>query len=107
MVRQSADGPCACAVAAAALAVTRRKNASVRIMFRRLLLVTATFVIALGSAAQNTAKKTMLVIHGGAGTITRQSMTGDLEKQYREGLEQALRAGHAVLAKGGSSVDAV
>src|SRR5712691_2793412 len=49
----------------------------------------------------------MLVMHGGAGTITRQSMTPDMEKQYRETLEQALRSGHAVLAKGGASLDAV
>ena len=49
----------------------------------------------------------MLVMHGGAGTITRQSMTADLEKQYRQTLEQALRAGHAILAKGGASLDAV
>ena len=49
----------------------------------------------------------MLVMHGGAGTITRQNMTADMEKQYREKLEEALRAGHAVLAKGGSSLDAV
>jgi beta-aspartyl-peptidase (threonine type) len=49
----------------------------------------------------------MLVMHGGAGTITRQSMTPDMEKQYRETLEQALRTGHAVLAKGGTSLDAV
>ena len=49
----------------------------------------------------------MLVMHGGAGTITRQSMTPETEKQYRETLEQALRTGYAVLAKGGSSLDAV
>jgi beta-aspartyl-peptidase (threonine type) len=49
----------------------------------------------------------MLVMHGGAGTITRQSMTPETEKQYRETLEQALRSGHAILAKGGSSLDAV
>ncbi|HEY0155934.1 MAG TPA: isoaspartyl peptidase/L-asparaginase [Thermoanaerobaculia bacterium] len=49
----------------------------------------------------------MLVIHGGAGTITRQSMTPELEKEYREALELALRTGHAILAKGGSSLDAV
>jgi beta-aspartyl-peptidase (threonine type) len=53
------------------------------------------------------AAKIMLVMHGGAGTITRASMTPELEKQYRETLEQALRTGHAVLAKGGTSVDAV
>ena len=49
----------------------------------------------------------MLVMHGGAGTITRQSMTPDMEKQYRETLEQALRTGQSILAKGGSSLDAV
>jgi L-asparaginase / beta-aspartyl-peptidase len=53
------------------------------------------------------AQKPMLVMHGGAGTITRASMTPELEKQYRETLEQALRAGHAVLMKGGASLDAV
>src|SRR5438552_14359959 len=49
----------------------------------------------------------MLVMRGGAGTITRQSMSADMEKQYRETLEQALRTGHAFLAKGGTSLDAV
>ncbi|HYO78759.1 MAG TPA: isoaspartyl peptidase/L-asparaginase, partial [Thermoanaerobaculia bacterium] len=57
--------------------------------------------------AQESKKKTMLVIHGGAGTITRQSMTAEVEKQYRETLELALKTGHAILAKGGSSLDAV
>ena len=51
--------------------------------------------------------KPMLVMHGGAGTITRASMTPEMEKQYRETLEQALRAGHAILMKGGASLDAV
>src|SRR2546421_13095271 len=51
--------------------------------------------------------KPMLVMHGGAGTITRATMTPEMEKQYREKLEEALRAGHAVLMKGGSSLDAV
>jgi beta-aspartyl-peptidase (threonine type) len=50
---------------------------------------------------------TMLVMHGGAGTITRQTMTPELEKQYREAIETALRTGHAILAKGGTSLDAV
>src|SRR2546430_4881505 len=52
-------------------------------------------------------KAPMLVMHGGAGTITRASMTPEKEKAYREKLEEALRTGHAVLMKGGSSVDAV
>jgi beta-aspartyl-peptidase (threonine type) len=74
-----------------------------RSISKRLVLVTATIVFALGASAQ----KAMLVIHGGAGTITRASMTPGAEKQYREALEQSLRIGHAVLAKGGSSLDAV
>ena len=53
------------------------------------------------------AQKAMLVIHGGAGTITRASMSPESEAQYRAGLEQALKTGHAILAKGGSSLDAV
>ena len=52
-------------------------------------------------------QKAMLVIHGGAGTITRANMSAEAEKNYRAGLEEALKTGHAVLARGGTSVDAV
>lgn len=48
-----------------------------------------------------------LAIHGGAGTITRSAMTPEREAEYRAKLEEALRAGHAVLAEGGTSLDAV
>jgi beta-aspartyl-peptidase (threonine type) len=48
-----------------------------------------------------------IVIHGGAGTITKKSMTPALEKAYRAALTQALKAGHDVLARGGGAVDAV
>jgi L-asparaginase / beta-aspartyl-peptidase len=48
-----------------------------------------------------------LVMHGGAGTITPESMTPELEAEYREKMSEALRAGHGVLANGGSSLDAV
>jgi L-asparaginase / beta-aspartyl-peptidase len=48
-----------------------------------------------------------MVIHGGAGTITRGSMTAELEAQYRAALEEALQAGYAVLSGGGTSLDAV
>ena len=47
-----------------------------------------------------------IAIHGGAGTITRASMTPEKEAAYRAGLEQALRAGHAILEEGGTSMDA-
>ena len=48
-----------------------------------------------------------LVLHGGAGVIERSSMKPETERQYRAGLEAALRTAAAVLDKGGSSVDAV
>ncbi len=48
-----------------------------------------------------------MVIHGGAGTILRQSMTQELEKAYIDTLTIALRTGYQILARGGSSLDAV
>ncbi|MBO1074103.1 isoaspartyl peptidase/L-asparaginase family protein [Roseomonas marmotae] len=48
-----------------------------------------------------------LAVHGGAGTIRRESMTPEAEAQYHAGLRDSLNAGHAVLAGGGSALDAV
>ena len=57
--------------------------------------------------AEPEAPRAVLVLHGGAGTIDRASMTPELEQDYRAAREGALRAGHAVLASGGSAMDAV
>nr|WP_255474306.1 isoaspartyl peptidase/L-asparaginase [Pontibacter qinzhouensis] len=51
--------------------------------------------------------KITLVIHGGAGTITRANMTPEKEKAYHEALNLALQTGYEILKKGGSSLDAV
>lgn len=48
-----------------------------------------------------------LVIHGGAGTITKALMTPEKEKAYQEALNQALDAGYSILKAGGTSLDAV
>lgn len=48
-----------------------------------------------------------IVIHGGAGTITKSSITPELEKAYREKLTDALMTGYEILKKGGTAVDAV
>lgn len=48
-----------------------------------------------------------LIIHGGAGAIDRQRLTAEREQAYRQVLSESLRAGHAVLKAGGSSIDAV
>ncbi|SDX99524.1 isoaspartyl peptidase/L-asparaginase family protein [Nitrosomonas sp. Nm33] len=48
-----------------------------------------------------------LVIHGGAGTIIRSKLTTERKQAYTEALAQSLIAGYAILAAGGSSIDAV
>jgi beta-aspartyl-peptidase (threonine type) len=48
-----------------------------------------------------------LVIHGGAGAMTPQSIPPERQAEYNAALTEALMAGHAVLARGGTSLDAV
>jgi beta-aspartyl-peptidase (threonine type) len=48
-----------------------------------------------------------LAVHGGAGTIERSKMTPEREHEYRAGIENALRAGSAILRRGGAALDAV
>jgi len=48
----------------------------------------------------------VLVIHGGAGIISRQGTTPDQLAQYRNALRAALLAGHDVLRAGGEAMDA-
>lgn len=48
-----------------------------------------------------------LVIHGGAGTITRANLSPEKEKAYVAKLQEALDSGFAVLENGGKSVEAV
>lgn len=51
--------------------------------------------------------KPLIAVHGGAGTILPGQLTPELEKNYRDGLERALKAGYEILKNGGSSLDAV
>ncbi|WP_292050606.1 MULTISPECIES: isoaspartyl peptidase/L-asparaginase family protein [unclassified Brevundimonas] len=48
-----------------------------------------------------------LAIHGGAGVINRSELSPERDALYRQGLQQALDAGQAVLAANGSALDAV
>jgi len=52
-------------------------------------------------------RPTALVIHGGAGVIERDRLGADDERAIRADLEAALDAGHALLSRGGSALDAV
>jgi beta-aspartyl-peptidase (threonine type) len=51
-------------------------------------------------------RKIGIAVHGGAGTIERSKITPEKEREYRAGLERALRAGYEILKRGGSSLDA-
>src|SRR5918993_966412 len=48
-----------------------------------------------------------IAIHGGAGTMAREAMTRADQSEYEAGLAAALDAGVAILAAGGSALDAV
>lgn len=54
-----------------------------------------------------TAAPVAIAVHGGAGTIARDALDARTRKAIETDLDRALRAGHAVLAGGGSSLDAV
>ncbi len=85
-----------------------------RAFYLPIVLVSAMFIFGMtvfgntDSMAQGGEKQVIgLVIHGGAGTIRRGDMSLELEQAYRAKLEEALRAGYAVLKSGGTSLDAV
>lgn len=59
------------------------------------------------SAARADTAPFTLVVHGGAGVISKASIPPEIEAKYRAALERALLAGHAILANGGTSTDAV
>ncbi len=48
-----------------------------------------------------------IAIHGGAGVISRASLSEEAERAYRADLGRALDAGYALLEAGGTSLDAV
>lgn len=59
------------------------------------------------NSADGNSGKYVLVVHGGAGTISRQTMTPEREAQYRAGIEAALKAGYKIIEEGGEALDAV
>lgn len=49
----------------------------------------------------------VIAMHGGAGTITRDNMTRDKERDIRTAIDLALKSGFEIMENGGSSIDAV
>lgn len=82
-------------------------QALVSLMFAMMLWpVSGAASVGLRAAPTDTAR-VVLVVHGGAGTITRDRMSPEREQQYRAALREALEAGYQVLQAGGTSLDAV
>lgn len=61
----------------------------------------------MSSFVQAAEPASALVIHGGAGVISRQDMSASQQAEYEQALNLALDAGNAVLQRGGSALDAV
>lgn len=52
-------------------------------------------------------EKYVLIVHGGAGSMTRENVSPELEAAYRTEIEKALLAGYKQIKSGKSSLDAV
>ena len=79
-------------------------------LYRFLIMLSVALLVnslSLPVLASDKKSRFKLVIHGGAGTITRQSMTAELEREYRAKLTEALQTGYKILKAGGSSLDAI
>jgi len=50
-------------------------------------------------------KSAVIAIHGGAGTIPKNSLTSEQEQAYRSALDDSLSAGYAVLSSGGTALE--
>jgi beta-aspartyl-peptidase (threonine type) len=71
-----------------------------------LLLIGLNFLLSCKTELK-TSNNFGIVIHGGAGTILRENMTDEMDKNYRIVLERAIRVGHSILKNGGTSQEAV
>ena len=74
---------------------------------RRIALVTFLALILASCAQAEDPGPVGIAIHGGAGTLDPDDMDAEREAEYHAALEEALEAGHEVLAEGGESLDAV
>lgn len=66
------------------------------------------FCLLLSCSTTNNSKDNFgIVIHGGAGTISKNNMTEEMEKNYKNALKEAVLIGYEILNDGGSSQDAI
>lgn len=73
-------------------------------MFKSILLL---ILISVLSSCNNKKIDFAIVVHGGAGTITKANMSNEMELAYNQKLEEAINTGYKILENGGTSLDAV
>ncbi|MGZ8510872.1 MAG: hypothetical protein ACXWWA_10865, partial [Chitinophagaceae bacterium] len=66
------------------------------IKLKDMLFLFSYFLLSMAVFAQHPAKKFVLVIHGGAGTILKSQMSPEKEKAYTDALNEALEKGSAL-----------
>lgn len=76
-------------------------------MVRIGLMAALVSALAGAAVAEDAPPRWSLAVHGGAGVIERDSLSPEMDAAYRAALHRALEAGSAVLAAGGSALDAV
>ncbi len=70
-------------------------------------LMGATTMTQVQTKAGDTGAPIAIAIHAGSGTINKGDFSDEKEREIRETLERAVRAGHEILTAGGTSLDAV
>lgn len=70
-------------------------------------LISISIIFFLSSCGEKVEQPYGLVIHGGAGTITRENMSAEKEAEYTAKLADALKTGYTILDNGGTSLNAV
>ncbi len=88
----------------------------IRISFLTVLIAAGLFIASCVNKNQLSEKQTVeviskqewaIVIHGGAGAMSTENLSPELDREYRAALTDALNAGKKILAEGGTALDAV
>ena len=81
---------------------------SIILIFATTIIIAGTFLIDISGKKEQfpASGKYTIVIHGGAGTISK-SIPDSLKEKYLASLSEALMIGKEILEKGGKSIDAV
>ncbi len=74
---------------------------------KRFIFISFFFLIVLAQTVFSQSQKFGIVIHGGAGTILKSSMTPEREAEYIAKLNEVLETGYKILDNGGTALDAV